>query len=479
MTRFWRTSVLIGVALFLETCVFYLAFSVATTIIQLPEARVPFGLAFLALLWSFLLSMYIQTVRFSLNLRGILGLLTSVVSLVVLSNVLTRSGLIPFGVILNGDLNTAATVVVSFGFLMLLWWRGSRVAQEDVTLDTIRSTFQWGLGMVFLAVIADAISAEDVVSGFLVIAFFGVGLLGLSMARFASESGEAQVMSTEWFVAIGMAVGGILLLGLVISLLGLGGLDDVTRAIFGFAGNIGLWILKPIALGIGFIAAGMVALINWFAGFFDGGDLSGLEEAQRQIQQFHDSLEEVEQGGPPVLLIALLKWAAFLLATIIVGWVLFHLFRFRRYFRSPGEVEETRESLFSWDRANRDLASVISGWWDNLVQAAGGDGRRRPEPRDPRELYHSFLLLSEDIGRPKREEQTPKEHQSGLGQTLPPDPVAHIVDGFQEVHYGHGDVADEQMQGLLQDWTDLQQFVADRGKANRQATLNQGEDAGT
>jgi hypothetical protein len=443
---------------------------VVTTVIQLPEAKVPFGLAFLALLWSFLLSMYIQTVRFSLNLKGFLGLLTSLVSLVILSNVLTRSGLIPFGVILNGDLITVATVVVSFGFLLLLWWRGSRVGQEEVTLDTIKSTFQWGLGMVFLAVIGDAISSEDVVSGFLVIAFFGVGLLGLSMARFAAEAGETRVMSTEWLIAIGVAVGGVLLLGLVISLLGLGGLDDVTRTVFGFAGKIGLWILKPIALGIGFVAAGMVALINWLASVFGGGDLSSLEEAQRQIQQFHDSLEEVEPGGPPALLIVFLKWAAFLLTSAIVGWVLFRLFRFRRYIRSPGEVEETRESLFSWERANRDLASMIGGWWGNLVRAAGGDGRRRPEPGDPRELYHCFLVLAEDIGRAKREEQTPKEHQSDLGGALPSDSVAHIVDGFQEVHYGRSDAADEQMPGLLQDWMSLRQFVADRGKPNASDT---------
>lgn len=469
MTRFWRTSSLIVVALFLETCVLYLAFSVVTAVIQLPEAKVPFGLAFLALLMSFLMSMYVQTVRFSLNLKGMLGLLASVVCLVILSNLLTRSGFIPFGVILNGDLNTVATVVVSFGFLMLLWWRGSRVGQEEVTLDTIKSTFQWGLGMVFLGVIADTVTSVDIVSWFLVMVFFGVGLLGLSMARFASESSEAQVMPIEWLIAIGAAVGGVLLLSLVLSLLGLGGLDDVARTVFGFAGQIGLWILKPIALGIGLIAAGMVALINWLAGVFGGGDLSSLEEAQRQIQQFHESLEEMEQGGPPVLLIALLKWLAFLSAAAGVGWILFRLFRFRRYFRSSGEVEETRESLFSWDRANRDLASMIGGWWNSLVQAAGGDGRRRLIPQDPRELYHSFLLLAEDIGRPKREEQTPKEHQKDLGRALPPEPVAHIIDGFQEVYYGRGDAAAEGMPELLQDWTDLHQFMTDRGKPGRPA----------
>jgi hypothetical protein len=109
---------------------------------------------------------------------------------------------------------------------------------------------------------------------------------------------------------------------------------------------------------------------------------------------------------------------------------------------------------------------MIGGWWDSLVQAAGGDGRRRPVPRDPRELYHSFLQLASDIGRPKKEEQTPKEHQKVLGWSLPPEPVAHIVDGFQEVYYGRSVAADQRMPELVQDWSTLLQFVADRSKPN-------------
>ena len=258
MTKFWRVSMLTGVVLFLETCAFYLVFSIITTVIHLPEARIPFALVFVTLLWAFLLAFYVQTVRFSLNLRGILGLIASIGSLVLLSNIMTGSGWIPFGAIITGDFIAASTVVISFVFLVVLWWRGGHVAQDDVTLDSVRSTFQLGIGVVFLAVIVDAISPNDVTNGFLILAFFGVGLAGLSMARFASESGDTQLMSADWFIPIGITVGGVLLLGLLISLVGLGGLDDVTRAIFAFAGKVGLWILRPVALGIGYLAAAMV-----------------------------------------------------------------------------------------------------------------------------------------------------------------------------------------------------------------------------
>jgi hypothetical protein len=253
-----------------------------------------------------------------------------------------------------------------------------------------------------------------------------------------------------------------LLLGLIISLIGVGGLDDATRAIFGLIGKIGLWILKPILLGLGFIAAALVTFGNWLVSIFGGGDLSGLEEAQRQIDQFHEQLEQEERGEAPALLIAFLKWTAFLVATTLAGWILYQLFRFRKLLRRTGEVEETRESLFSWDRVNQDLSSLLNEWWGNLVRAAGKEGQQPRQPQDPRELYHSFLSLSGELGHPRHDSQTPKEHQRELGWTLPPEPVAHIVDGFQGVHYGHQSTNQRQMQGLLQDWANIQQHVTER-----------------
>ena len=95
---------LTAVALFLEGCVFYMVFSVVTTLIQLPDARVPFYLALVTLAWAYLLSLYLQVFRFSLNLRGALGLAASVISLVVISNVMTGSGVDTLAAIMTRDL---------------------------------------------------------------------------------------------------------------------------------------------------------------------------------------------------------------------------------------------------------------------------------------------------------------------------------------------------------------------------------------
>ena len=96
--------------------------------------------------------------------------------------------------------------------------------------------------------------------------------------------------------------------------------------------------------------------------------------------------------------------------------------------------------------------------------AKGGSGPYQ-EPRDPRELYHSFLILAEESGHPRAQAETPREHQRNLGWTMPPEPVARIVDGFQLTHYGNQQVAQREMERLLHDWSGLRQYVAERQQA--------------
>ena len=461
MTQFWRSSAITGTALFLEGAGAYLAIAVFTALTNTVAARLPLWLVLIALTWAFLLSLYIQTIRFSLNLRGIIGLSCSLISLAVLANLNTGMGFLPFARILNGDLQTAFALILTFAFLVGLWWRGSSLAHDEVTLDTVRGAFQWGLVVVVGAVLIDSMVSANIVSGFLVMGFFAVGLLGLSLARFSAESADTQVMSREWFIPIGVAVGAVLLLGLLISGLGLGGLDDVTRAILRVVGTIGGWILKPILLGLGYLAAALVAFGTWLTTVLGGGDLSGLNEAQEQLRRFHESLEDVEGRGLPGWIYTLLKSIAFLIATVLVVWLLFRVFRFRRLLRLSGDVQEVRESLFTWGKANDDLSGLIGGWWNNLVRKATAEEEHIPDPENPRELYHRFLELSDNMGHPKAESETPREHQGGLDDALPPEPVDRIVGGFQGAHYGNRSTGSQEMDGLLQDLATIRQREAE------------------
>ena len=371
----------------------------------------------------------------------------------------------------------AFALAVSLVFLVALWWRGTSLAHDEVSLDTVKTAFQWGLAVLVGAVVIDGFTSKDIVGGFLVISFFAVGLFGLSLARFSTESADAPVMSREWLLPIGVAVGAVLALAMVVSALGVGGLDDVTRAILRMLGRVSEWLLRPILLGLGYIAEVLVHFGKWLTTVMGGGDLSGLNEAQEQLRRFHEELEDVEGGGLPQWVYTLLRVGVLFLAAAVAGFVLFRVFRFRRFFKLSGDVQEVRESLFTWGKANADLGAVVDAWWNDLVRRATADDSRRPEPSDPREVYHRFLAISETVGHAKEEGQTPREHQGAVGEELPPQPVDRIVGGFQASHYGKTETGSGEMQILLRDLADLRQREAEWREAEK-AKEKEGQESG-
>ena len=453
MGVFARSALIACIALFLEGFAVYVGCRLFAHVIRLPDAAVPLGIAMLAVGWSFVLSWYVQTIRFSLNLRGIIGLILSAVSVLALAGVSMGAGWFPIGQVLSGDLRVAAALGLSAIFMLLLWWRGTAIARDDVTLDVIRNAFVRGVVVVIIAVTADTLLPGTIIRLPVLLLFFATGLAGLAISRFAAEGGMGA-MNRGWMLAILFSVGGVLLLAVLLGALGIGGLDDLTRGILKGVAFLGLWTLRPVLLLLGLLAAGLVAIGNWVSSLFGGGDLSGLELARLQIQEFHDSLREAEGDGPPNYILTIMKWLAFLAAASLAGWILFRMFRRRRLVGGTYADGEVRESIFTWDGVGQDVADTLAGW----MSRATGFGRRRPPPTTPREVYHRMLEVANAVGFPRRGSQTPEEHRQDVNETLPDPPVARIVGGFQHYYYGAGyEVADpDTMSSLLEDLDELQ-----------------------
>ncbi len=453
MGAFARSALIVCIALFLEGFAVYLGCRLFAHVIRLPDAAIPLGIALLAVGWSFILSWYVQTIRFSLNLRGVIGLGLSAVSVLVLAGLSMGAGWFPVGQVLSGDLRAAAALGLSAIFMLLLWWRGTAIARDDVTLDVVRNAFVRGVVVVIVAVAADTILSAAIIRLPALLLFFATGLAGLAISRFAAEGGAGR-MNRGWMLAILFSVGGVLLLAVILGAIGIGGLDDVTRAILKGVAFLGLWTLRPVLLLLGLLAAGLVAVGNWVSSLFGGGDLSGLELARLQIQEFHESLREVEGDGPPSVILTILKWLAFLAVLSLAGWILFRMFRRRRLVGGDYADGEVRESIFTWGTAGQDLADALSGW----MSRASGFRRRRPPPTTPREVYHRMLEVSNAVGFPRRGSQTPEEHHREVRETLPDPPVARIIGGFQHYYYGaRYEAADQEaMTSLLEDLDELQ-----------------------
>ena len=453
MTAFARGAFVTCVTLFLEAFAIYLIGRLLSNAIRLPEAGIPLGIAMVAIAWSFILSWYVQNIRFSLNLRGIFGLLVSALSLLVLAGVSMGAGWFPIGLVFSGDLNAVASLALAAALLLLLWWRGTATARDDVTLDVIRNAFVRGVIIVLVAAAADPLMPADIIRLPVLILYFAVGLGGLALSRFAIDSGVSQI-SRRWLMAIVVSIGAVLLLSLILGAIGVGGLDQLAKAVVRGIGFLGLWTLRPILLLLGLLAAGLVAVGNWISGFFGGGDLSGLELARLQIEEFHESLREVEGDGPPNVILTVIKWLAFLLAVSLVGWVLFRMFRRRRLAGNDYADAETRESTFTLQAAGQDMADTLASWFNWATNLS----RRRPPPTNPREVYHRMLDIARAVGFARRSWQTPQEHRQEANQALPDPPVARIVDEFQRYHYGPqpSNPDPDTMRSLTEDLDDLQ-----------------------
>jgi hypothetical protein len=285
-------------------------------------------------------------------------------------------------------------------------------------------------------------------------------LLGLALARFSSESGETHIMSREWMMPIFVSILAVVFLGLVISAIGLGGLDDVTRGALKFGGTAGFWVLRPILLLMGLFAGLIVGFANWLSGMFGGGDFTALITAQQELDEFHQRLrDQAEEKEASTALFTALKWFAFVVASTIAGFLLYRFFRSRRFAGQEGDVEETRESLFSWGRANDDLSGMLAAWWKKMFPVQEKEPGPGKEPATPREFYHGFLGLASRIGRPRRDWETPNEHQRLLWGLLPTDPVYRIVQRFQRSHYGPAEPDDANLESLKEDWTEINEFM--------------------
>ena len=456
----WRSRTITGVGLFLESCTLYLVFGAVAHLTKLEQLQMPFWLVITSLAWAYGLSLWVMNLRVTPVLRGLIGLSSGVPSLLVLIAWNAGEALSPFGLLVPPEAGGIGLFVGSVIFLLVIWWRGVEVSREEATLDSIRSGFQIGMVALLVVSLIDAATAGRIISGYLVMGFFAVGLPGMALARFSADGGEQREMPSQWIWPIVACVCGVLVVGLVISGLGLGGLDDISRAVVGAVGTVGFEILEPILMLIGLLAGALVSVGNWFSEFLGGGDIDGLLEAQRRIDEFHESLREVESEPGGNVLFVVLQWTAAVLGIAAAVGVVYWLFRTRRHGGGHTEVVETRESLFSLKRAGDDVSSAIGGIFPGFM-----GGRRRSRIfNSPRDYYLDLLEQARRAGRAREEWETPKEHQRDLSGVLPAEPVARIVNEFQASHYGATDTDPAVMVELEADRLALEQFLREQAR---------------
>jgi len=147
---------------------------------------------------------------------------------------------------------------------------------------------------------------------------------------------------------------------------------------------------------MGLFARLVVGFVNWLSSIVGTGDFTALIKAQDRLNEFHEGFrEQSEEKESSTALVTMAKWLALGVATAIAGFVVYRLFRSRRFMGQEDDVEETRESLFSWQRANDDVSGMFAVWWKNMFPVKEkGLGAARIQPRPGSSTTGSWVWQS-------------------------------------------------------------------------------------
>ena len=445
-------NILIGIQLFLEGYTYFICYNIISHLIGIHDGSLPFWMTLMTLVWSFLLSFVVQTINFSLNVRGVLGLISGGFSILILASM--HHNLNPFQVseLFNEDWINTAQYIVSLTFLTILWWRGGMLARDETTLDSIRNAFQIGILIITFGLLISMFTSWTISSYPYILFFFSAGLAGLSLARFSGQPSDYQISLKSWLIPICSSVAIVILVGLIIAGLGISGIDESLRFLLKLLGGLAEWLLRPLLLGLGFIASGLIIFGTWLSNLFGGGNLDGLEFALGHTQDLYESLDESREDNSNRFLITCLKIAALCSFGIVSGWCLFKVFRFKRHWSNQSQSETSRESFLTTKLISNDIKSMLHHVLNKAIPLPNNRRSYIRDPKNAREVYYQFLILTKELGHPRNPWQSPKEHQTNLADLLPIEPVTKIVSEFQDVHYGNPYLEISDMDTLLHNW---------------------------
>ena len=462
MTQQRINNILIGIQLFLEGYTYFICYNIISHLIGIHDGSLPFWMTLMTLVWSFLLSFVVQTINFSLNVRGVLGLISGGFSILILASM--HHNLNPFQVseLFNEDWINTAQYIVSLIFLTILWWRGGMLARDETTLDSIRNVFQIGILIITFGLLISMFTTWAISSYPYILFFFSAGLAGLSLARFSGQPSDYQISLKSWLIPICSSVAIVILVGLIIAGLGISGIDESLRFLLKLLGGLAEWLLRPLLLGLGFIASGLIIFGTWLSNLFGGGNLDGLEFALGHTQDLYESLDESREDNSNRFLIMCLKITALCSLGIVSGWCLFKVFRFKRHWSNQSQSETSRESFLTTELISNDIKSMLHHVLNKAIPLPNNRRSYIRDPKNAREVYYQFLSLTKELGYPRNPWQSPIEHQTNLADILPIEPVTKIVSEFQDVHYGNPYLEISDMDALLHNWHIVLNYIDTR-----------------
>lgn len=366
---------------------------------------------------------------------------------------------------------------------VVLWLRGVLDARTVRHHEDIWGTFV--IGSILLALYLwigqiDDRSLADATGW--IFAFFASGMAALAITNLKTASGwslfgrnAGRVQANRyWLLSILATIVGLLLLGLFIGWL-LSPEDvvwvlDGIKLVFSLIGQV-LYLIIMVVSYVLFMAAYFIywliqPLLAWLRGEETAEPELQLPQAMATDEPFPQVTEAAASVPEPF------RWMA-LVVIMLVVFVVFMLVLRRLRAAGEEEAEEIRESIYSSDLLQDQLAAL----WDRL------QGRFQRGPSGPsfadlsgepdsrraiRALYQQVLTLADQRGAARPPQQTPHEYRPLLQKALVSSEasLATITDGYIQARYGDVPPPPEVVQRVRAAWAEVEAGVERRAEGS-------------
>ena len=412
----------------------------------------------ISLVWVRTLSMVIMPSLMAYGLQMLAGMI--VVYLMVASQVSPETGVLNLGwlgTLTSGEASDRYILRAIYGSLggAGLWWRGGHIGAADIPAESLSSSFKIGVLVLAIASVIDIAHPANLNVFPMMFIFFGTGVAGLIVAHMAPSS-QSSVGARTWTRVIGGLVGGLVVLGMIFSLLQ----DNILAIIAApikwvleiLATIVFYLVIFPLAYIIDYITRGIFALLLW---------LGGEPEQQREFAlapaagAFEGFTRDGEAEPAALLLLQILQWS--IVAAIIIAVLVVMALAFKRRARQRREENEgQRESLIEGADVPYDFANLLFGMLPSRFRRRTPDRALHVPPDDPGitdvfRIYFGMLTLAERRGHPRHYSETPSEYQTKLESLFPRSLVRAATTAFMRACYGHHPAPREQIDEMREE----------------------------
>ncbi len=354
------------------------------------------------------------------------------------------------GEMLGNTFSHASTISVAIPAIIYLWWRGIMLGQSTSYFKDIYRSFLLGmLALVVLIIFWQITAASGSIAkpgadiGVNVIAFFFFGLLAIAISHLYNmrrampkeEAGRTSVW--RWLPVMLGVIGVMILVGFGVASLFSPDFIDVigqgAQAIFGFLGKIFEYLVWPFI----WIGQGLVYVFKWFLSLISGDTEPFTPTSDNGMLPFTQT-DGVGELSPTTT--AIIKWVVLAILIAVVIFVLARAISRYRTRHAKEDMDEVRESLFSW-----------KGLGDDLKEFFNSLGRRRKPVKESvysfdeeagrlniREIYRYMQWEAGRSGIPRRRHETTEEYAQRIRSIVPDSArsLGSLTHIYESVRYG-------------------------------------------